>query len=157
MRRVTDDWTHNQPIMQYTQEPEWRSASSCSYTEWDRDAYIERGGGPEDAERRRKALMARQSGQRLADQRKQRAASPRPSSPKPWASPPGRVSLIECGELLTIEANARYVQALGGRLDSLPTSLTTPSQSPPPKPPDGEAPCRTATTRFRSRESACRR
>jgi hypothetical protein len=43
-----------------------------SYTKWDRDAYIERVGGPEEAERRRKALMARQSGQRLADERKQR-------------------------------------------------------------------------------------
>jgi hypothetical protein len=30
---------------------------------------------------------------------------------------PGRVSQIERGELSTIEAIARYVQALGGRLD----------------------------------------
>jgi hypothetical protein len=30
---------------------------------------------------------------------------------------PGRVSQIECGELSAIEAIARYVQALGGRLD----------------------------------------
>jgi hypothetical protein len=44
-----------------------------SYTKWDRDAYIERFGGPGEAERRRKALMARQSGQRLADERKQPA------------------------------------------------------------------------------------
>jgi hypothetical protein len=29
---------------------------------------------------------------------------------------PGRVSQIERGELFTIEAIARYVQALGGRL-----------------------------------------
>ncbi len=43
-----------------------------SYTKWDRDAYTERADGPEEAERRRKALMARQSGQRLADERKQR-------------------------------------------------------------------------------------
>jgi Phage derived protein Gp49-like (DUF891) len=42
-----------------------------SYTKWDRDAYIERIGGPEEAERRQ-TLMARQSGQRLADERKQR-------------------------------------------------------------------------------------
>ena len=41
-----------------------------SYTKWDRDAYIERVGGPEEAERRRKALMARQSGQRLPGDRK---------------------------------------------------------------------------------------
>jgi hypothetical protein len=32
-----------------------------SYPKWDRDAYIERVGGPEEAERRRKTLMARQS------------------------------------------------------------------------------------------------
>jgi hypothetical protein len=31
-----------------------------SYTKWDRDAYIERVGGPEEAERRRKVLMAEQ-------------------------------------------------------------------------------------------------
>jgi hypothetical protein len=47
-----------------------------SYTRWDRDAYIERVGGPEEAERRRKALMARQSGQRLAEERKQRGSQP---------------------------------------------------------------------------------
>ena len=29
------------------------------YSRWDRDAYIERVGGPGEAERRRKALMAR--------------------------------------------------------------------------------------------------
>jgi hypothetical protein len=43
-----------------------------SYPKWDRDAYIERVGGPEEAERRRTTLMARQSGQRLAEERKQR-------------------------------------------------------------------------------------
>jgi DNA-binding MarR family transcriptional regulator len=43
-----------------------------SYTKWNRNEYIERVGGPEDAERRRKVLMARQSGQRLAEERKQR-------------------------------------------------------------------------------------
>jgi hypothetical protein len=41
-----------------------------SYTKWDRAAYIERVGGEEEAERRRKALMARQSGHRLAEERK---------------------------------------------------------------------------------------
>jgi hypothetical protein len=39
-----------------------------SFAKWDRDAYIERVGGIEEAERRRKVLMARQSlGARLAD------------------------------------------------------------------------------------------
>lgn len=41
-----------------------------SYTKWDRAAYIERVGGEEEAEGRRKVLMARQSGQRLAEERK---------------------------------------------------------------------------------------
>lgn len=35
------------------------------YAKWDRAAYIERVGGKQEAERRRKVLMARQSGQRL--------------------------------------------------------------------------------------------
>jgi hypothetical protein len=40
------------------------------YTRWDREAYIERVGGVEEAERRREALMARQSGHRLAEERR---------------------------------------------------------------------------------------
>jgi hypothetical protein len=36
------------------------------YSGWDREAYISRAGGAEEAERRRKALMARQSGYSLA-------------------------------------------------------------------------------------------
>ena len=87
-----------------------------SYTKWDRDAYIERVGGPEEAERRRKALMARQSGQRLAGERKQRGLT-QAQLAEIMGVTPGRVSQIERGELSTIEAIARYVQALGGRLD----------------------------------------
>jgi hypothetical protein len=41
-----------------------------SYAEWDRAAYIERVGGEEEAERRRKVLMARQNDYRLAEERK---------------------------------------------------------------------------------------
>ncbi len=41
-----------------------------SYQKWDRAAYVERAGGPEAAEQRRKALVARQSGHRLAEERK---------------------------------------------------------------------------------------
>ena len=41
-----------------------------SYTKWDRAGYIERAGGAEKAEQRRKVLMARQSGYRLAEERK---------------------------------------------------------------------------------------
>ena len=87
-----------------------------SYTKWDRDAYIERVGGPEEAERRRKTLMARQSGQRLADERKQRGLT-QAQLAQIMGVTPGRISQIERGELSTIEAIARYVQALGGRLE----------------------------------------
>jgi len=39
-----------------------------SYTKWDRAAYIERVGGEQEPERRRKALMARQSEYQLAEE-----------------------------------------------------------------------------------------
>lgn len=42
------------------------------YAKWDRAAYVDRVGGVEEAERRRTALMARQSGCRLAEERKRR-------------------------------------------------------------------------------------
>ena len=86
------------------------------YTKWDRDAYIERVGGPEEAERRRKALMARQSGQRLAEERKQRGLT-QAQLAETMGVTPGRISQIERGEPSTIEAIARYVQALGGQLE----------------------------------------
>ncbi len=87
-----------------------------SYTRWDRDAYIDRAGGTEEAERRRKALMARQSGHRLAEERKQRGLT-QAQLAQTMGITPGRVSQIERGELSTIEAIARYVQALGGHLE----------------------------------------
>jgi DNA-binding XRE family transcriptional regulator len=87
-----------------------------SFAKWDRDAYIERVGGIEGAERRRKALMARQSGHRLAEERKRRGLT-QSELAQAMGVTPGRVSQIERGELATIEAVARYVQALGGRLD----------------------------------------
>jgi ribosome-binding protein aMBF1 (putative translation factor) len=87
-----------------------------SYTKWDRDAYIERVGGPEEAERRRKTLMARQSGQRLAEERKQRGLTQAQLAETIGVTPAGslRSNAASCP---TIEAIARYVQALGGRLD----------------------------------------
>jgi transcriptional regulator with XRE-family HTH domain len=60
--------------------------------------------------------MARQSGQRLADERKQRGLT-QAQLAETMGVTQGRVSQIEGGELSTIEAIARYVQALGGRLD----------------------------------------
>lgn len=87
-----------------------------SYTKWDRAGYVERAGGVEEAERRRKALMARQSGYRLAEERKQHGLT-QAQLAETMGVTPGRVSQIERGEVSTIEAIARYVQALGGRLD----------------------------------------
>jgi ribosome-binding protein aMBF1 (putative translation factor) len=87
-----------------------------SFVKWDRDGYIERAGGRDEAERRRKALMARQSGRRLAEERKRRGLT-QAQLARAMAVSPGRVSQIERGELATIEAVARYVEALGGRLD----------------------------------------
>jgi len=88
-------------------------------------------GGPEEAERRRKALMARQSGHRLAEERKQRGLT-QAQFAETMGVTPGRVSQIERGELLAIETIARYVQALGGHLelvtnfaDHTPTVTTT--------------------------------
>jgi ribosome-binding protein aMBF1 (putative translation factor) len=89
---------------------------SSSFTKWDRAAYIERVGGQEEAERRRKELMARQIGHRLADERKRQGLT-QAKLAQAMGVTPGRVSRIERGELATIDAVARYVEALGGRLD----------------------------------------
>jgi len=87
-----------------------------SYSTWDRAAYIERAGGPDEAERRRKALMARQTGYRLSEERKRRGLT-QAQLAEAMGVTPGRVSQIERGRLATIDAVARYVEALGGRLD----------------------------------------
>ena len=87
-----------------------------SYTKWDRAAYIDRVGGEEEAEWRRKVLMARQSGQRLAEERKRHGLT-QAQLAQAMGVTPGRVSQIERGELATIDTVARYVQALGGKLD----------------------------------------
>jgi DNA-binding XRE family transcriptional regulator len=87
-----------------------------SYTKWDRAAYIQRVGGEEEAERRRKAIMARQTGFRLAEERKRHGLT-QAQLAQAMGVTPGRVSQIERGKLATIDAVARYVEALGGRLD----------------------------------------
>jgi DNA-binding XRE family transcriptional regulator len=74
-----------------------------SYTKWDRAAYIERAGGEEEAEGRRKVLMARQSGQRLAEERKRHGLT-QAQLAQTMGVTPGRVSQIERGELATIDA-----------------------------------------------------
>jgi DNA-binding XRE family transcriptional regulator len=86
------------------------------YTKWDRAAYIERVGGPEEAERRRRELLGRQSGFRLAEERKRRGLT-QAQLAKAMGVTSGRVSQIERGEVATMDSVARYVEALGGRLD----------------------------------------
>lgn len=87
-----------------------------SYTKWDRAGYIERTGGAEKAEQRRKALMARQSGYRLAEERKRHGLT-QAQLAQAMSVTPGRVSQVERGEVATVDAIARYIEALGGRLD----------------------------------------
>jgi transcriptional regulator with XRE-family HTH domain len=60
--------------------------------------------------------MAWQSGQRLAAEREQRGLT-QAQHAQTMGVAPGRVSQIERAELSTIEAIARYVQALGECLD----------------------------------------
>src|ERR1039457_3959707 len=87
-----------------------------SYTKWDRAAYIERVGGEGEAEQRRRVLMARQSGYQLAGERKRHGLT-QAQLAQTMGVTPGRVSQIERGELATIDAVARFIDALGGRLD----------------------------------------
>jgi DNA-binding XRE family transcriptional regulator len=64
----------------------------------------------------RKTAQASWPGQRLAEERKQRGLT-QAQLAETMGVTPGRVSQIERGELSTIEAIARYVQALGGHLE----------------------------------------
>src|SRR5215470_1164640 len=90
-------------------------ATMNSYSKWDRDAYIERVGGPEEAERRRKALLARVDGYQLAEIRRQRGLTQADVATTMGVTK-GRVSQIERGEIFTVEVVSRYVEALGGEL-----------------------------------------
>ena len=60
--------------------------------------------------------MARQSGQRLAEERKQRGLT-QAQLAETMGVTPGRVSQIEHGEVSTVEALASYIAALGGKLE----------------------------------------
>jgi transcriptional regulator with XRE-family HTH domain len=60
--------------------------------------------------------LARQTGQRLAEERKRRGLT-QAQLAGVMGITPGRVSQIERGEVSTLNAIARYVEALGGRLD----------------------------------------
>lgn len=87
-----------------------------SYTTWDRAAHVDRVGDVEEAERRRKALMARQRGYRLAEERKRRGLTQAQVADVMEVSP-GRVSQIEGSEVATLDSIVRYVEALDGRSD----------------------------------------
>lgn len=85
------------------------------YSKWDRDGYVERVGGPEEAERRRRTLMARVDAHQLAEIRKERGLTQVDVAEIMGVSK-GRVSQIERGEVFTVDVVARYVAALGGEL-----------------------------------------
>ncbi|MBG0832163.1 helix-turn-helix transcriptional regulator [Planomonospora sp. ID67723] len=86
------------------------------YSKWDRDAYIERVGGAEEAERRHRAVTARVDAYRLAEIRKQVGLTQTELAERMGVTK-GRVSQIEQGKVFTVDAIARYVAALGGRLN----------------------------------------
>ncbi|HUZ22540.1 MAG TPA: helix-turn-helix transcriptional regulator [Streptosporangiaceae bacterium] len=79
----------------------------------------------------------RRQGQRLAGERKRHGLTQAQLAQAMGISP-GRVSQIERGELATIDAVARYIAALGGRLDliasfgdhALTVTTTEPAQPP---------------------------
>jgi transcriptional regulator with XRE-family HTH domain len=76
--------------------------------------------------------VARQSGHRLAEERKRHGLTQAQLAHAMGVSP-GRVSQIERDELATVDAVARYVEALGGRLDLVASFGDPPSSSPPPQ------------------------
>ncbi|MDP9849769.1 helix-turn-helix domain-containing protein [Streptosporangium lutulentum] len=86
------------------------------YSKWDRDAYVERVGGIEEAERRHRAVIARVDAYQLAEIRKQVGLTQAELAERMGVTK-GRVSQIEQGKVFTVDAIARYVMALGGRLD----------------------------------------
>lgn len=86
-----------------------------SYSKWDRDAYIDRVGGLDEAERRYRALITRVDAHQLSEIRKERGLT-QADVAKIMKISKGRISQIERGEVFTVDVVARYVAALGGRL-----------------------------------------
>jgi ribosome-binding protein aMBF1 (putative translation factor) len=94
------------------------------------------GVSPAEIEAGARELLARARGHQLAEARKQLGLQQRGIASAMGVSV-ARVSQIEHGEVATFEVIARYVEALGGRLDlvadfgdrtvRLPVSDTTPS------------------------------
>ncbi|MFV2196452.1 helix-turn-helix domain-containing protein [Nocardiopsis sp. LOL_012] len=83
------------------------------YSAWDRDGYVDRVGGPQEAEKRRRELLARADAQWLVRIREERGLTQADVAGRMGVTK-GRVSQIE--EVFTVEAIARYVRALGGEL-----------------------------------------
>ena len=74
------------------------------------------GVSPEEIEARARALLAQARGHQLAQTRKQLGLAQRDIAATMGVSI-ARISQIEHGEVTSFEVIARYVEALGGRLD----------------------------------------
>jgi hypothetical protein len=81
----------------------------------DRAGCTERAGEAEKAERRRKKVMARQGGYRLAEERSRHGLTQAQLS-RPWASRPSAYRRSSAAGRHHRRL-ARYIEALGGRLD----------------------------------------
>src|ERR1022692_712568 len=96
------------------------------------------GVSPEEIEAGARQLLAQARGHQLAQTRKELGLGQKQIAAAMGVSI-ARVSQIEHGEVTSFEVIARYVEALGGRLDWSPTSATEPSgwlsATPPPAPP----------------------
>ena len=96
-----------------------------SFTKWDRAAYIERVGGQEEAERRRKELMARQSGHRLAEERKRHGLT-QAQLAQAMGVTPGRVSQIDAVTWPPSTRSPATSKHSADASTSSPASATTP-------------------------------
>lgn len=96
------------------------------YTKWDRAAYIERVGGPEEAERRRRELIGRQSGFRLAEERKRRGLTQAQLAETMGVTPAGspRSSAADCQPSKPSPATSRHSAVNWSSLQTSPTTLT---------------------------------
>jgi DNA-binding XRE family transcriptional regulator len=87
------------------------------YHKWSeiRDEFVAGAGGEDAIAEARKRTQAYVDGYRLAERRKAQGLSQAEVAERMGVAK-GRVSQIERGEVSTVEAIARYVRALGGRL-----------------------------------------
>jgi ribosome-binding protein aMBF1 (putative translation factor) len=93
-------------------------------TKRDRDACVERADGQEQAERRRKALMAGQSGHRLAEERRRHGPA-QARLAEVMGVRPGRVAHIERDELAALEGVARTPKRTADGSTWSPASVIT--------------------------------